>query len=55
MVNYDSVFNLSSGVTCNWCIQLDARQSLALNLERKLFLPMQSIIIIIDDAFISLQ
>ena len=20
MINYDSIFNLSSGVTCNWCI-----------------------------------
>ncbi len=30
MVNYDSIFNLSSGVTCNWCIQLGARQSVAL-------------------------
>ena len=30
MVNYDSIFNLSSGVRCNWCIQLDARLSLAL-------------------------
>ena len=30
MINYDSIFNLSSGVTCNWCIQLDALQSLAL-------------------------
>ena len=31
MINYDSIFNLSSGVTCNWCIQLDALESLALN------------------------
>ena len=30
MINYDSMFNLSSGVTCNWCIQLDATQTLAL-------------------------
>ena len=30
MINYDSIFNLSSGVTCNWCIQLDALQSIAL-------------------------
>ena len=33
MINYDyNMFNLSSGVTCNWCIQLDAPQSLALTL-----------------------
>ena len=31
MINYDSIFNLSSGVICNWCIQLDAPQSLALS------------------------
>ena len=30
MKNYDSIFNLSSGVTCNLCIRLDAHQSLAL-------------------------
>ncbi len=30
MVNCDSMFNLSSGVTCNWCIQLNALQSKAL-------------------------
>ena len=30
MINYDSVFNLSSDVTCNWCIHLDALQSIAL-------------------------
>ena len=30
MINYDSVFNLSSDVTCNWGIQLDALQSMAL-------------------------
>ena len=28
MINYDYIFNLSSGVTCNWCIQLDAPHSL---------------------------
>ena len=33
MINYDSIFILSSGVTCNWCIQLDALQSLALNVH----------------------
>ena len=30
MIHCDSIFNLSSGVTCNWCIQMDAPQSLAL-------------------------
>ena len=30
MINYDVILNLSSGVTYNWCIQLDAPQSLAL-------------------------
>ena len=30
-INYDSIFNLSSGVTCNWCIQLDAPQIITLN------------------------
>ena len=34
MINYDSIFNLSSGVICNWCIQLDAPQSLALSIIR---------------------
>ena len=29
MINYDSMCNLSSGVICNWCIQLDAPQSIA--------------------------
>ena len=31
MINYDSTFNLSSGVTCNWCIQLDALQIITLS------------------------
>ena len=35
MVNYDSIFNLSSGVTCNCCIKPDARQSLALRVVIK--------------------
>ena len=30
MINYDYIFNLSRGVTCNWCIQLDALESIAL-------------------------
>ena len=30
MINDDSIFNLSSGVTCNWCVQMDAPRSLAL-------------------------
>ena len=30
MINYDSICNLSSGVMCNWCIQLDARQIITL-------------------------
>ena len=38
MINYDSIFILSSGVTCNWCIQLDAPQSLAFNHCRPLSL-----------------
>ena len=33
MINYDSMFNFSSGVTCNWCIQIDAPQSLALKFK----------------------
>ena len=37
MINYDTIFNLSSGVTCNWCIQLDALQSLALTLQGSFF------------------
>ena len=32
MIKYNFIFNLSSGVTCNWCIQLDAPQSLGLRL-----------------------
>ena len=33
MINYGSIFNLSSGVTCNGIIQLDALQSIALTLQ----------------------
>ena len=31
MVNSDSIFNLSNGVTSNWCIKLDAKFMLALS------------------------
>ena len=31
MVNSDSIFNLSNGVTSNWCIKLDTKFMLALS------------------------
>ena len=33
MVNSYSIFNLSNGVTSNWCIKLDAKFMLALTMD----------------------
>ena len=30
MINYYSILNLSSGVTCNWCIELNAVEIITL-------------------------
>ena len=42
MINYDSIFNLSSGVICNWCIQQDGAQSIASPLLDELFFILQN-------------
>ena len=52
-INYDSIFNLSSGVTCNWCIQLDAPQIIALNWWLTIFRKIRGFSLVSQSGFIS--